>query len=319
MRVSSYPKILALGHRYLDDLFKDPVIIEEKVDGSQFSFGKDKDHKLFFRSKGAELYPPVTDNLFKEAVEYIESIGDKLQPGWIYRSEVLFRPKHNAIRYARIPRNHIALFDVETKEQTFLNPKEKELEAQRLKIDCVPVFIMDKMITNIDTLKFLLDSNSGFATEQDQMKLEGIVIKNYSRFGKDGKALMGKWVREEYKEVQKSDWKKANPSKLDLLGALVSMYKTEARWDKAVQHLKEAGQLVNEPKDIGKLIIEVQRDVKEECQDEIKQKLFDWAWKKISRGVIGGLPEHYKLKLAESQSFTTDLTDTKESDKLEHA
>ena len=48
----SFPSVYAVGHAALADLFLDDVIVEEKVDGSQFSFG------LFaygwrFPSKGA--------------------------------------------------------------------------------------------------------------------------------------------------------------------------------------------------------------------------------------------------------------------------
>jgi hypothetical protein len=35
----SYSSIYALGHKALAELFMEPVLIEEKVDGSQFSFG----------------------------------------------------------------------------------------------------------------------------------------------------------------------------------------------------------------------------------------------------------------------------------------
>ena len=35
----SYPKIYNLGHKYLEELFLDDVLIEEKIDGSQISFG----------------------------------------------------------------------------------------------------------------------------------------------------------------------------------------------------------------------------------------------------------------------------------------
>lgn len=35
----SYPSTFALGHRAIADLLLDPVLVEEKVDGSQFSFG----------------------------------------------------------------------------------------------------------------------------------------------------------------------------------------------------------------------------------------------------------------------------------------
>ena len=45
----SYPSIYALGHRYLEELLLDPVLVEEKVDGSQFSFG------VFEHPEGPEL------------------------------------------------------------------------------------------------------------------------------------------------------------------------------------------------------------------------------------------------------------------------
>ena len=39
MRLLSYPKVYNLGHKAITDLLLDPIIVEEKVDGSQFSFG----------------------------------------------------------------------------------------------------------------------------------------------------------------------------------------------------------------------------------------------------------------------------------------
>lgn len=39
----SYPSIYNLGHRYIADLLTVPVIVEEKIDGSQFSFGLDEE------------------------------------------------------------------------------------------------------------------------------------------------------------------------------------------------------------------------------------------------------------------------------------
>ena len=35
----SYPKVYAIGHAYLGALFDGEVVVTEKVDGSQFSFG----------------------------------------------------------------------------------------------------------------------------------------------------------------------------------------------------------------------------------------------------------------------------------------
>ena len=35
----SYGKIFNLGHKETEALFDGPVVVEEKIDGSQFSFG----------------------------------------------------------------------------------------------------------------------------------------------------------------------------------------------------------------------------------------------------------------------------------------
>jgi hypothetical protein len=37
--MQSYSSIFNLGHKAVADIFKTPVLCEEKVDGSQFSFG----------------------------------------------------------------------------------------------------------------------------------------------------------------------------------------------------------------------------------------------------------------------------------------
>ena len=37
--ISSYPKVYNLGHRAIVGLTEESVVVQEKVDGSQFSFG----------------------------------------------------------------------------------------------------------------------------------------------------------------------------------------------------------------------------------------------------------------------------------------
>lgn len=78
---------------------------------------------------------------------------------------------------------------------------------------------------------------------------------------------------------------------------IIETLKTPARWNKAVQHLKESNLLSDSPKDIGLLFKEVPNDILKEEQDWIKQQLFDWAWSHIVRGVTTGIPEWYKEKL----------------------
>lgn len=77
--------------------------------------------------------------------------------------------------------------------------------------------------------------------------------------------------------------------------------RTPARWNKAIQHLREAGILIDAPQDIGHLIKETQADIKKECLDLIQQKLLEWALPHVLRGVVRGLPEWYKEELLKLQ------------------
>lgn len=293
--MSSYPKILNLGHRYLENLFKNPVLIEEKVDGSQFSFGK-KNDKVFYRSKGRELFQPVEDKLFSAACNYVDSIADKLPDGCTFRGEVLRAPKHNTITYSRVPQNNIVIFDCDEGIEAYAPYLLKKLRAEQIGLETVPK-LFEGEVTNIEDLRKLLDTESFLGGS----KIEGIVIKNYRQIGPDNKVLMGKWVREEFKEMNGARQKNDFPQKAEIIDGLIKVYKNENRWIKAVQHLRDNGQLLNEPKDIGLLMKEVNQDVLKECEEEIKEALWKYAWPKISRGIVGGLAEWYKEQLAKSQ------------------
>src|SRR3990172_7407672 len=110
----SYPSVFNLGHRYLVELLLDPVLVEEKIDGSQFSFGVFEDeHSSKFvrcRSKGVELNILAPDKMFKPGVQWVLDNQDRLNVGWTYRGEYLCKPKHNALAYDRVPNNNIILF-----------------------------------------------------------------------------------------------------------------------------------------------------------------------------------------------------------------
>lgn len=304
MKIHGYPKILNLGHKYLEPLFNEEVVVEEKVDGSQFSFRKLDDTTVIYKSKNCELIVGATDKLFTGAVTYIESIKSLLMPGWTYRGEVLHAPQHNTIRYGRVPQNNLIIFDIDIGEERFLTYEQKKAETQRIGLEVVPILSQGK-IEDYQTLKGLLDTDSVLSTADNRVKLEGIVIKNYSRVSIDGKTLMGKWVREEFKELNHGVFKNANPTNNEIIERLVGVYRHENRWKKAVQHLSESGGLLNDPKDIGPLMKEINVDVLTECEAEIKQKLWDYAWPKISRGITRGFPEFYKEMLAQKQ-FTKE-------------
>ena len=289
----TYPSVYQLGHKAIAELLLDPVLVEEKVDGSQFSFGLFEDG---YRagSKGAQLNLIAPDSMFKKAVEVIQ--GLPLHEGWTYRAEYLMKPKHNALAYDRIPRQHLIVFDINIGHEEYLSWEAKVEEADRIGLEIVPK-LLEGRIEDVQHFRALLETVSVLGGQ----KVEGVVIKNYLRFGLDKKALMGKFVSEAFKEVHAAAWKAENPSSRDILDRLIDTYRTPARWQKALQHLTEAGQIEGAPRDIGLLMREVAPDIEKECVEEIKEKLWAWAWPHIRRGAIRGLPEWYKDELLKRQ------------------
>lgn len=303
----SYSSIFNMGHRAIADLLKGPVYVEEKVDGSQFSFGLVEGvdtqsgaqiHELRIRSKGCEMVLDAPEKMFSFAAATVKRLGPLLHPGWTYRGEYLRSPKHNALIYNRIPKDNIILFDIEVGECEFLSYAEKKAEADRLGLETVPL-LYEGIVADLETFRHFLNLQSVLGGQN----IEGVVVKpiGYNLFGKDKKVLMGKFVSEAFKEVHSKMWKTENPTAGDIVGILGASYCSQARWQKAIQHLSEQGLIVDAPQDIGPLMKEVPVDVKRECEEEIKEKLFAFAWPHIARMTTRGLPEFYKELLLKKQ------------------
>lgn len=292
----SYPKVYNLGHPVLERLFEGPVVVQEKVDGSQFSFGLTGEG-LTFRSRGARIFPETTDKLFQGAVQYVQQIQGRLKEGLTYRGEVLCRPKHNTLRYDRTPNNFIILFDIDSGLEVRLTPEEVKQEGQRLGLEVVPT--IESSPTTLEELeKLVREMKPILGGEQ----VEGVVIKNYDQYNpRDGKMLMGKLVSQDFREKHTTEWKKANPGRGDIIQTLVMELQTEARWEKAIQHLRDRGELQQAPQDIGPLIKEIKQDIIEEESDYIKERLFNAFKEDVVRGAAAGFPEWYKNKLLHLQ------------------
>lgn len=300
MKYHSYPSIYNLGHRAVRDLFMGPVLVEEKVDGSQFSFGL-LEEGLVCASKRTQLILDAPDKLFTQAVTTALFLAPYLHSDWIYRAEYLQKPKHNALAYSRIPAQHLIIYDIVRGQEDYLDEEEKVLEAQRLGLECVPT-LYSGQVESADLLRGLLETESILGGA----KIEGFVIKNHRMLGPDKKALMGKFVSEEFKEKHAHEWKVSNPKQGDVIQLLIKALCTPARWDKAIQHLRDDGVLTDSLKDIGALILEIKADMTKECEDEIKDVLYKWALPKVQRGVTGGFPEFYKQLLLNRQFESPD-------------
>lgn len=296
--IRSYPSVYQLGHKAISGILNGNVVIQEKIDGSQLSLGV-IDGELQCRSKGKQLVLGNPEHMFECAVTEIEQLADKLVPGWIYRGEYLEKPKHNTLAYSRTPLHHIILFDIMTDVEDYMLPENVTLEAQRLGLETVPTLFVGEL-KDMSMLNTFLERESVLGGT----KVEGVVIKNYAVFTAEKKPAMAKYVRESFKETNAANQKAQNPGSQDIIEILIDRYHNEARWTKAVQHLRENGQLTESPKDIGPLMKEVVADVLKEEEDNIKAALFKWAWTKIARSITTGLPEWYKQSLAE-QAFNS--------------
>ena len=292
MSIQSFPKIFALGTDYIRDLFNEPVEISEKLDGSQLCWGV-IDGQLHMRSKGAMLFSGAPQKMFSSGMSYIESIQGQLPEGMIFYAEYLQKPKHNTLTYSRIPKNHIALFGVmDVTQKMYPNIEEW---AARLDIDHVP--IIDRCtVSDATTLKAILDRESYLGGA----KIEGIVIKNYHRpfllGGQPIPLMCGKFVSESFKEVHRSRWG-AEEKASSRMEAFMQSFRTHARWEKAVQHVRERGELADQPRDIGLLIKEIHADVEAEEADAIKEYLWREFKGEIMRKASAGVAEWYKEKL----------------------
>lgn len=306
--IGEYGKIYNLGHRDIQGLLDaGPVVVQEKYDGSQFSFQWDDQGRLLCRSKGKVQFQPgmaleEVDGLFRKAVEHL--LEQKPHDSeYVFRAECINKPKHNSLTYDRVPDGFLVLFDVEVLNEfdevaLFMDAAGIDLVAKILGIDAAQrITVIQGNTINMDLLAEWLQT---VESTLGGTKVEGVVIKNYRVNSlRSGRPLMGKHVSEAFKETHKRKWKGSHPSQGDIVAGLLLTLNTEARWLKALQHLADDGTLEGEPRDIGPLMREVKRDTMEEELPYIMEKLLDWARPKIKRGLGAGLPEWYKNRLAE--------------------
>lgn len=295
--IHSYPSIYALGHRALGSDFLDrDVIVQEKVDGSQFSAMKTSSG-WEYRSKGVQVFKESAPDLFRPTIAHLESQWPACanwQDGMTLRGEAFKSERHNTIKYGRCPRGHFVLFDVEGNGQHFDTPEQVADLAVAIHVEPIRTIYVGRVTQ--DMLAAWLDEDSTLGGT----KVEGVVIKPaaYDIFGVDKKLLIAKMVRADFAEANQKAWGEANPTRADVVEGLIARYRVEPRWRKAVQHLRDAGRIDGSPKDIGPLIKEVQADIEKEERDAIADALLKRFLPDIVRGASGGVAEWYKQELA---------------------
>lgn len=299
--IPSHPKILQLGK--LGNILDGSIVVEEKIDGSQFAFGRAADDgRLVFRSKGKELFVENVDKLFGNTVAAVVSRADKIaaaiSPGVTLYGEALHAKRHNTLEYGRAPHGNLVLFGGTEVDGTWMTRGRLEALAEELAFDITPVlFAADCDEHNARQIRehigTLVDGDSYLGG-----KREGVVIKNYGQlvhYNGVMSPMFQKLVSDSFKETHNSNWKPGR----DHLAELLDGYRTEARWEKAIQRMREDGRLTGTPKDIGPLVRSVQDDVVAEELDELGRKLAQHYLPEVKRIAVRGLPEHYKAMLVD--------------------
>jgi ATP-dependent RNA circularization protein (DNA/RNA ligase family) len=293
-----YTKIAHFGEEITSVFTDGNLHIEEKIDGSQFRVYVN-DGKVECGSKAIDFTDErPADQMFLPVVKEAEAIfkDSGLTDTNIFL-EFLRKPKHNTLTYARVPKHNMILFDV-FMDGKWLKYGDKTKFAKKYDLE-VPQCLWkgNGKLVDMKLIEDLLKIDSMLGNE----KVEGIIFKNYDKIWSGGyqigKLIMLKYVREEFKERNAKEWK-TNTKKGFIEGVIESL-RTEARWDKAIQHLRDEGKLTNSPKDIGELLRELVNDTELEEVERLKNELWKHFWNDIKRGIIRGFPEYYKKKLME--------------------
>ena len=118
----SYGKVYNLGHRATKGMTDFDCIVEEKIDGSQFSFGLLTDGTLSMSSKRVPNIQDAPPKLFLPAVQTVREIADRLEVGTTYRCEAVCSSRHSTLKYNRVPAGFIVLFDIDSAEEDYVPP-----------------------------------------------------------------------------------------------------------------------------------------------------------------------------------------------------
>lgn len=298
--LESYGKVHQLSDLTLKGLLDEPCYVQEKVDGSQFSFGVDGDDgRLLVRSRGAMLNVKQPQKLFSLAIQTAEMLhkAGRLKKGLVYRGEAVCSPRHNKINYKAVPAGGIVLYDVfsvaDNKELSRTQTESLAKELGLLYAPVLGVFENPKEEITPEVLKKIAEKTKSVINSS--VGVEGVVIKRCDKEFRnlDGKIGRGKYVCDEFKEIDNT---KKSAEQNDF-NSLAQVFAPEARKDKMIQRLKESGEYTGTMKDMGKMVPMLIADVEEECMQEMQDLVYKFVRKKVHKGLTSDLAQWLKDKL----------------------
>lgn len=280
MKFTPYPSINTLdltSNRSWteDDNYK--YYIEEKIDGSQISIHVE--YQLLFYNKNKLIH---NNSAFEKTINMLRFQQNILNPNYIYHGEAVSKIKHNVCVYERTPKNYFILYDIFDKTtNSYLSPELKKLEADRVNMEIVPILYYNN---DINQNPYEICTNLIEQIESHTLKsclggqIEGIVLKHHAFIHKGIKvATKLKLVTSIFKERHLTKQPKAELSADEFLLQLGNSFCTEARFNKAFQHLVENNAIDPDHikvSDQNKIIMELNQDFDKEYKEELKELLY---------------------------------------------
>lgn len=146
-----------------EPFFTRPVIIEEKIDGSNLGISLSEDNQFIFQNRG-KVIASTSATQWKsldtwttnhpELWELLEGGNTILFGEWCYA-------KHS-LHYTRLPGYFVAFDLYLKKEKCFLSRSEFERRMEPTTIPLIRVIVRDVILPNKDAYKVLLDTPSAF-------------------------------------------------------------------------------------------------------------------------------------------------------------
>lgn len=281
--------------------------LQEKIDGSMFRFMITKDGEKSMGTRNTVFDNTVSVKGWESAIDTANHVIDKCYLGSVravvFYTEYLASTKHNTIKYDRVPLNNLYLFDIINLDDAGVWRYYKP----NIVVDFAYTYGLEPVETvelshkpSIDEIKEFINKPSILGGPR-----EGTVIKHY-----DGGCYMNyghptipmfKFVKDDFKELNKINWKQNNPnSGKDLVDIASSMINKEAVWKKAVFHARDKGLLVDSMRDMMVLVRSVEEEFAEEYDEVLRKEMYDKIRPKIVHFTMAGFAEWYKKMLYEN-------------------
>ena len=307
--IRTFPSINSGNETNLQNIdLEERIIIQEKIDGSQFTVYKDESGKLHYYNKNKEI--GGQGKPFLNAYLSLQGKEDMFQEGLFYHGEAMTSRLTNTNEYERAAKCFWIIYEIVRTNNYVLTPEEMQKVLQDTPFETVRLIYDNKRDEKRDLKELVenimkkIDNGDNGEHEEETIKSclggipEGIVLKALNVLKKDKFSVTRyKFVRPAFSEANHSKKKRLpQVSDTDFIFELGSIYNTDARFSKAVQHLQEKDKWneTNINRNISLLVGELDEDLLKEELEEIKTQLFIRYWPEISKAARQGLTDFLK-------------------------